>query len=77
MTSEIMSEPSMYLLLRKRDGTARKARLYVQGIEDFFCAMVLDQDESPPERGQLKGTCFFDKSVEEAKTEALRFVGHT
>ncbi len=50
-------------------------RLYVQGIEDFWTAMMVGEDESPPPPGSLQGVCFFGKTPEEAKAAALSFYG--
>lgn len=65
----------MFLLLRGPDGEPRPMRLYVQGARDYWTAMMVDEDELPPEPGSLQGLCFFGKSPEEAKAAALSFYG--
>jgi hypothetical protein len=65
----------MFLLLRGPDGEPRAMRLCVQGANDYWTAMMVGEDEVPPEPWSLQGLCFFDKSPEEVKTAALSFYG--
>jgi hypothetical protein len=69
------TEPSMFLLLRGLGDEPRRMHLYVQGIEDFWTAMMVGDDEPPPSPGELQGICFFGKTPEEAKAAALSVYG--
>ena len=65
------SEPAMFLLLRDAHGELRRMRLHVQGIEDFWIAMVVGDDEPPPTPGTRQGVCFCGKTPEDAKGAGL------
>ncbi len=52
----------------------RWVRLYVQPIEDFWAVMVVDEEEPPPEPGELKGIVFFGKTVQEGESVAEFYI---
>jgi hypothetical protein len=53
------AEQPFHFLLRGPRGEPRRMRLYVQGAEDFWAAMMVGEDEPPPSPGSLRGVCFF------------------
>ena len=49
--------------------------LYVQEIGDRWAAMLLADEEPPPEPGALKGQAFFGATPEEAERVAKVYLG--
>jgi hypothetical protein len=49
-------------------------RLYVQKIESVWAAMLVGDDELPPEPGELKGLAFFGATAEVAQQDAKKYL---
>ena len=52
-------------------------RLYVHQIEDRWVAMLVADNEAPPEPGALKGLAFFGATREEAEREAKAYLARS
>jgi len=50
-------------------------RLYVEQIGERWAAMLLADEEPPPEPGTLKGLVFFGATAEEAERAAKAYLG--
>jgi hypothetical protein len=57
------------------DNEPQWVRLCLQQIEETWAAMILADEEQPPEPGQLKGLAFFGATSKEAEREALAYLG--
>ncbi len=63
------------LLTLNPDNELLWVRLYVQKIDDVWAAMLVGDDELPPEPGTLKGLGFFGITPEEAEHAAKAYLG--
>ncbi len=50
-------------------------RLYVHRIDEVWAAMVVADDERPPDPGSLEGLAFFGATPEEAERGAKAYLG--
>ncbi len=57
------------------DNESNRVRLYLHQIEDTWAAMLVADDEFPPEPGMLKGLGFFGATPEEAEHTAKMYLG--
>ncbi len=71
-----MPRPSLHLFMLRPYEAPKWARLVVQPIARCWVAMLLNAEESLPEPGTLQGLCFLGESPEEARGQALQFLGH-
>jgi hypothetical protein len=50
-------------------------RIYVRPLGDRWAAMIVSDDEAPPQPDQLKGLAFFADTADDAEQQALDFLG--
>jgi len=70
-----MLERTRRLLTLGPDHEPLWIRLYVRKVDEVWAAMFLADNELPPEPGTLKGIALFGATPEEAKREALVYLG--
>ena len=66
---------SRRLLTLSPDNEPLWVRLYVHQIGEAWAAMIVGDDELPPEPGALKGLAFFGATREEAERGAQAYLG--
>ncbi len=70
-----MPEPSLHLFTLRPNEAPQWARLVLQPIARCWVAMLLNPEEPLPTPGILQGLCFLGESPEEARGQALHFLG--
>jgi hypothetical protein len=63
------------LLASDPDGEPLWVRLYVQEIGEKCSALIVADEEAPPEAGTGEGLAFFGHPAEEAERLALAYLG--
>ncbi len=54
---------------------AQWVKVYVRQFEERWAAIILSDDEAPPQPDQLKGIAFFGDTAEQAEQQALDYLG--
>lgn len=70
-------ERSLHLLTLGPSDEPRWVRLVVHPIGDVWTAMLVGADEPLPDPDSLTGLCFFGRTPDEARGEALNYLGYT